>query len=1057
MIVLIIKGSILPLKTIKSKQMRFLLFFGFSFLVSMGIKAQNVKSSGVWIKTVRTGSPVDYFKREKARLGLSVNTLFKHVSLVEDKVSGMHHVRYQEYYKGLEVLGGVLIQHIKGEQIQSVNGYYWKQLEVNTMPALDKSAAIILAQHFCRSQVDAKNPIDPEKVRFHTINTPKLCIADKEYPGYSGEVDLAWAIDVEYVTNSLNIDRVLVNAHTGSVITSLPQVMNENIEVEVETYYIGKRVITIDSIAPNRYQLMDTTRGKGIVTKDGYRNYVYESKDKYDWFLYDRDYESAQDAHYAAEKYYDLLMDTFGFNSIDNKGFQLKSNIHFSRERSFVNAYWNGMEATFGDGDCQGYGPLTTLDVVGHEFTHGLTGKNSGLVYRDDPGGINEGMSDIFGKALEYYYDRAHFTWEIGRSFIQNNSKKPFRSMKDPNLYGSPKYYHGKKWYNEVHHTSGVLNHWFYLISEGEKGTNEEGVDYDVRGMGLSKALHIVFAMNTAYLTPTSTYPDAADASIAAVEELYGPSGPEMQAVVEAWKAVGLEPYTEKDNDLAIELIPDGDQGFIGISTCDATRHPVNIKITNLGRNTVPAGRDILVFMTNTSALKVRVPVTKDFVQGDEILYTLPDSVSFIGQKFKVINISAVLSPDEYALNNKSSIAYYVLGNSPGKDVAPVALQNRFDKCIDERSKTMDINFTISFRNNGCEDLDNDVLIHAALTINGSKVDVTHQLTDPLRISRRALLKGKGAFPIKAGLNDYVIDVGGNFDEHPENNQINGSFFIPLQVKNGYSEDFSNFELESQKKLRMDNSAKNIGLVSYKGEDYIAFAPGVKLDNDQLQPCPPVNRYWNSNGKRGFIEWCAATSLLPTGDNPVFEFDMVQLRTIDPDFPVNTHFQSILSIEVFSGSHKLSSKLYYGAKNGERMHYSVPLPLGDDIKVRMYALLVHGSFDKLERGKFSEVDAILIDNVTIGEPVVAVRDPLMMPLAVTPNPANDRVRFSWDKGGLQGAHLIIRDAMGRVLLHTPVKGDQYLWDAASAAPGICYYTLVQEGRVRAMGKVVILR
>ena len=150
--------------------------------------------------------------------------------------------------------------------------------------------------------------------------------------------------------------------------------------------------------------------------------------------------EAAGAAHWAASRYYDWLKDTFGFNSIDNQGHELRSVIHLNEGESVVNAFWNGRFATFGDGRCGEVDPLTSIDVVSHEFTHGLTRNNSGLVYRYESGGLNEAMSDMFGKGLEYYLNPDGFTWEVGRDFQIDPSANPFRNMSDPNLLNDPKY-----------------------------------------------------------------------------------------------------------------------------------------------------------------------------------------------------------------------------------------------------------------------------------------------------------------------------------------------------------------------------------------------------------------------------------------------------------------------------------------------------------------------------------------------------------------------------------------------------------------------------------------
>ena len=130
------------------------------------------------------------------------------------------------------------------------------------------------------------------------------------------------------------------------------------------------------------------------------------------------------------------------FNSIDNKGFPLIGKVN---KFLYSNAFWDGESTTYGGGNCHTYRSFTTIDVVGHEFAHGLTEFNSGLVYTGEPASINESMSDIFGKALEFYTLPNQFTWTLGYR-IPVLGSDAIRSMSNPNLLKQKRYYKGKYW-----------------------------------------------------------------------------------------------------------------------------------------------------------------------------------------------------------------------------------------------------------------------------------------------------------------------------------------------------------------------------------------------------------------------------------------------------------------------------------------------------------------------------------------------------------------------------------------------------------------------------------
>ena len=249
--------------------------------------------------------------------------------------------------------------------------------------------------------------------------------------------------------------------------------------------------------------------------------------------------EYATDAHWGTEKTYDYFFQTYGRNSIDNLGMALNSYVHYST--NLFNAFWDGDRMSYGDGDAvHGNKPLTTLDICGHEITHGITEFTSALVYSYESGAMNEGFSDIFGTAIEAYARPTNNDWLIGGDFFT------IRSMSNPNTYNHPDTYQGNFWYSGsgdnggVHYNSGVLNHWFYLLTIGGSGVNDHNVTYNVTGIGMTKAAAIAYRLNTVYLVPTSQYYDARVLGIQAAEDLYGVGSPEAIQTANAWTAVGL-------------------------------------------------------------------------------------------------------------------------------------------------------------------------------------------------------------------------------------------------------------------------------------------------------------------------------------------------------------------------------------------------------------------------------------------------------------------------------------------------------------------------------------
>jgi PKD repeat protein len=199
---------------------------------------------------------------------------------------------------------------------------------------------------------------------------------------------------------------------------------------------------------------------------------------------------------------------------------------------------------TYGDGS-ETITPLCTVDIAAHEITHGLTSYTCGLNYQNESGAINESFSDIFGTCVEHYAeqntDSTTEDWLIGEDIGTT-----FRSMADPNAYNNPDTYLGEYWHTDasdnggVHTNMSLLCYWFYLISEGGIGENDNGDLYDITGIGIDSAANIAFKMQTVYLTNTSELIDARFFGIQSAIDFYGACSSEVETITNAFHAVGL-------------------------------------------------------------------------------------------------------------------------------------------------------------------------------------------------------------------------------------------------------------------------------------------------------------------------------------------------------------------------------------------------------------------------------------------------------------------------------------------------------------------------------------
>ncbi|MFL5350780.1 MAG: M4 family metallopeptidase [Hyalangium sp.] len=324
-----------------------------------------------------------------------------------------------------------------------------------------------------------------------------------------------------------------------------------------KTMYSGTVDLQTTKNADGTFSLNDSTRGKGVETRDTHNSDENQSPtpssttpfvDKNDaWGETGDDSrtKAAVDAHYGAEMTYDFYKNVLGRDSIDGKGEKLLSNVHLGT--NFVNAFWDGQQMNYGDGDGKEAGPLTTLDIAGHEISHGLTERTAGLVYSGESGGLNEAMSDIMGTGVEWYASQKNsavkFDYTVGEDAWTPNNGDPtdgLRDMSNPTADGySLDNYKNFKSGTEVHSSSGIANNAFYLMAQG--GTNKtSGMKVD-SGIGIEKSLKIFGRALTTYMTPKTTFAQARDACIKSATDLYGANSPEVQTVQKAWSAVGVE------------------------------------------------------------------------------------------------------------------------------------------------------------------------------------------------------------------------------------------------------------------------------------------------------------------------------------------------------------------------------------------------------------------------------------------------------------------------------------------------------------------------------------
>lgn len=270
----------------------------------------------------------------------------------------------------------------------------------------------------------------------------------------------------------------------------------------------------------------------------------------------------ALDAHWGMEKTHDYYLQKLNRDSYNDSGSVIRNymngmiSVGFSQTNAAaLPAPYNSMVYGLGDGELMG--PVVGLDVMGHEFTHLVTASTSNLEYQGESGALNESFSDMFGTAIEFFAKGDSVAnWHVGDGVVLV-SPGYIRSMSDPkalagagnpNFAPQPDTYLKEYWVNTsssndnggVHTNSGVGNKWFYLLTEGGTGVNDNLFQYNVVGIGMEKSEKIAYRTLTSYLTPTSQYVDAYYAALQAADDLYGDTSQAYQSVKDAWVAVGV-------------------------------------------------------------------------------------------------------------------------------------------------------------------------------------------------------------------------------------------------------------------------------------------------------------------------------------------------------------------------------------------------------------------------------------------------------------------------------------------------------------------------------------
>ncbi len=485
-----------------------------------------------------------------------------------EEATGEAHVRMNQHYKGVRVFEGESIVHMRGGTVTGRTDALARGLNLNVTPTLAHAEALAVAhQSLAPKGAYANTP------------TAELVIAA------TGHATLAYHIHTELENGAEETRHTdfLVDAHSGAILDSWSTL--HTVSGTGNSQYSGTVAINTTANGAS-FDLRDTTRGMNYGTYN--LNHattgtgtLYNDADNA-WgdgtnYIAGGSTTSANgqtagvDAHYGVGLTYDYYKNIFNRNGIDGANGATYSRVHYSS--AYDNAFWSDSCFCMTYGDGSSFKSLESIDVAGHEMSHGVMARTANLTYRGESGGLNEANSDMHGTMVEFMAHGGGTTtvpnytaitgtiqvnygtvpaanYLIGEQLATNAFNKPLRYMYKPSLDGSsPDAWSRSTGRLDVHYSSGPANHFFFLLAHGSQidafsGNIQSPLANGVTsfaGVGNDKAARIWYKAVTAYMTSSTNYAGARTATLSAATALYGASSPEYTAVNTAWLAVNVK------------------------------------------------------------------------------------------------------------------------------------------------------------------------------------------------------------------------------------------------------------------------------------------------------------------------------------------------------------------------------------------------------------------------------------------------------------------------------------------------------------------------------------
>jgi Zn-dependent metalloprotease len=455
---------------------------------------------------------------------------FKVLSVSEhDAMDGLTHVRLQQTYQGLPVWGADSVVHLNGDTVVGAAGTVATKLAgTSTRIALAADDVIARAKkdRFGDKSVVTEREAVERVVHVSDDGTPRVALHTKFFNELQDDVQPAFWNHI-------------FDANTGDVLAMWNELMTtaeddgpqaSGPSGNPRTVHVWNHELDVAQPAGSTNYAMNTSRLHTVNLNNGVSTAAEVTSPTLDTI----GDAPINDAHGYAEVALDMMRDWQNRQSIDDHGYVIYSRVHYSR--NYENAFWDGQQMTYGDGASLFYPLSGGLDVCAHEINHGYTSHHSNLAYSGQPGGLNEGFSDIAGKTAEFYY-KDNPTFDLG-SDVFKQPGKALRYMCNPPADGKS-IDNVSHWTASLdpHYASGIPNKVFCVATKRfSAGGDPNGAATKDGAKRVSQAFYLA---NGQYWTSSTSYAQACQGMMDAARSMTYTDN-ELAMIKASWADVGV-------------------------------------------------------------------------------------------------------------------------------------------------------------------------------------------------------------------------------------------------------------------------------------------------------------------------------------------------------------------------------------------------------------------------------------------------------------------------------------------------------------------------------------